>query len=348
VRWDLALADTCGNKHICYADSVRAVQVVRLAFVATFVVAGLCNSGIAAEAVPGTEAVLCGRVSDQMDFGLRGVKLSLSNASGRTVMRFRSVSDGAYRFEASAGEGYTLTAELHGFRSIRLTGLTLAPGREHRLDVLLKVTNVDAVSEAEAPELLSRPLPVVESSWSGGRALKKFAYVREQDGAVSSLVEELSEAGTSFLRVRWARGLGNGLVIGRPASLFPMCGLPEAVGPHPLNLPRLGPKRPTGVEIRLRHNMQGLGGFAMQWLAGPWDSENIDLDSSRGVLLSQEGRWSVWRFSLSRPDHAPTDLAGFCIIPFPAEGLDDGVFEKFVSRNASAYIDLTEIRVVED
>lgn len=93
----------------------------------------------ASAAAQGTNGVISGTITDSGGGVLPGVTMTLRNAETGVIRDAVSEADGRYRFPAIPSGRYDLTAELSGFTTAEVMGLTLTINQDLRQDVTLSV-----------------------------------------------------------------------------------------------------------------------------------------------------------------------------------------------------------------
>lgn len=115
-------------------------QVVRARLAAWLVLVAVCIAAapfVAGQAV--TTGVIEGRAVDESGAVLPGVTLTLRNASRNTVVSQTTSASGDFRFLAVQVGSYELKAELAGFGTLNVTGITVDPGSNQRFPLQMKV-----------------------------------------------------------------------------------------------------------------------------------------------------------------------------------------------------------------
>lgn len=130
-------------------------QVMRARVLACFVVFGVCVLGpfVAGQAV--TTGVIEGRALDESGAVLPGVTLTLRSTARNTVVTQTTSAAGEFRFLAVQVGSYALTAELAGFGTVNVTGITVDPGSTQQFPIRMKVGPLEEaiVVSAAAPLL---------------------------------------------------------------------------------------------------------------------------------------------------------------------------------------------------
>lgn len=114
-------------------------QLRRARVIAWLAVLGVCVLGplVAGQAV--TTGVIEGRAVDDSGAVLPGVTLTLRSTTRNTVVTQATNATGDFRFLAVQVGAYELTAELAGFGTVNVTGITVDPGSTQRFPLRMKV-----------------------------------------------------------------------------------------------------------------------------------------------------------------------------------------------------------------
>ena len=102
-------------------------------------------------------ASLTGRVSDESGAVIPGAKITLVNLGTNDTRAFQADASGVYAFPQLAPGEYSLTVEVTGFKKEVRRGIALETGQDARIDLTLKVGNVNETVDvtSEAPLIQS-------------------------------------------------------------------------------------------------------------------------------------------------------------------------------------------------
>lgn len=128
-----------------------------------------------------TTGTINGATKDQSGAAIPGVTLTLTDTAMGRVNTGVSDEAGAYRFlSVPSGSGYTLKAELSGFRSVTVSDISVRPGGSQRFDIVLAVGELaeELTVTAEAPLINVESSQVAEGL---GEAITKSIPLLRRD-----------------------------------------------------------------------------------------------------------------------------------------------------------------------
>ena len=145
-------------------------------------------SGVSA-AAQSTTAVILGTVTDAQAGVLAGATLTVTNVETGFVRTFVTGDDGRYRISGLLPGNYNLTAELKGFSTVDVKGLTLVIGQELPQDIALKV----GVVQQEVTVTAAAPIVDTSSSEVGVGLVQREQVdslpIAQRTGSLLALIE---------------------------------------------------------------------------------------------------------------------------------------------------------------
>jgi hypothetical protein len=178
----------------------------------------------------GLQGSVSGKVSDTEGNPLPGCTITLEGPNLQGQMTFVSTETGIYRFPAvPPGEGYQVTFEMPGFKTVIRKGLRVSVGKATAINITLEMSTL----EEEVTVVGESPTVDVKVSKTSVNYSKSFIYnipmardlydvLNSMPGAVS---EDVSYRRTSYMAGGTVRGNQysiDGVIINDPVVMYPM------------------------------------------------------------------------------------------------------------------------------
>ena len=178
----------------------------------------------------GLQGSISGKVSDAEGNPLPGCTITLEGPNLQGQMTFVSPESGTYRFPAvPPGEGYQITFEMPGFKTVIRKGLRVSVGKSTAINITLEMSAL----EEEVTVIGESPTVDVKVSKTSVNYSKSYIYnipmardlydvLNSMPGAVS---EDVSYRRTSYMAGGTVRGNQysiDGVIINDPVVMYPM------------------------------------------------------------------------------------------------------------------------------